>query len=71
MKVQGRAGVIPLKGEMFAKQTKGCLNSENLPPPFGARFRRKSTPVDFDILSRNASSVVPYGDFDTIWIIDS
>ena len=34
MRFQGRAGVIPLLGEMSAKQTKGCLNSENLPPPF-------------------------------------
>ena len=25
--------MIPLLGEMSAKQTKGCLNSENLPPP--------------------------------------
>ena len=25
---------------MFAKQTKGCLNSENLPTPQGARFRK-------------------------------
>ena len=32
MKFQGKAGVIPLLGEMSAKQTKGFLNSENLPP---------------------------------------
>ncbi len=32
--------MIPLLGEMSAKQTKGCLNSENLLPPFATCIRR-------------------------------
>ena len=33
--LHGRAGVIPLIGEMSAKQTKGCPNSENFAPAAG------------------------------------